>query len=208
MRVSYILSFAAALLLAVPLLAQKKEAPKADAKPTLENLQAAYDGESNASAKYLEYAKKADEEGYKKVGAMFRGAAESEKIHAANHAKVIKKLGATPKAEIKKVDVKSTKENLEEAIKGESYERDTMYPDYMAKAKEEGQKDALRSFTQARNVEANHAKMYQKALDNLDQWKVATDFFVCRVCGNLVEVIDFEKCPVCREPKSEYKKVQ
>src|SRR5690348_12838623 len=76
------------------------QAPAGMAK-TLENLQAAYDGESNANAKYLAFAKRADEEGYTKVASLFRAAARAEAIHINNHAKVIKQLGATPKADIK-----------------------------------------------------------------------------------------------------------
>jgi rubrerythrin len=71
--------------------------------PTLENLQAAFNGESNARAKYLAFAAKADEEGYAPVASLFRAAAAAEAIHAESHARVIKKMGATPVANITKV---------------------------------------------------------------------------------------------------------
>ena len=98
---------------------------------TLENLIAAFNGESNANAKYIEYAKKADEEGYQGVASLFRAAAAAEEIHFKNHAEVIKKLGGTPKADIQLPKILSTKENLVDAIKGENYEHDVMYPDFL-----------------------------------------------------------------------------
>ena len=175
---------------------------------TLDNLMKAYDGESNAHQRYVEFAKKADEEGFGQVASLFRAAARSEEIHAAGHAEVIKKMGGTPKADLKKPEVKSTKENLEAALKGETYERDTMYPEFMKQAKAEKNKDAVQAFNYALSAETEHAKFYKDALDHLDQWKTGKkDFFVCSVCGYTVTKIDFEKCPVCTSPKSRYEKI-
>ena len=67
---------------------------------TLQNLQAAYNGESNAHARYLAFAEQADREGYPQVAVLFRAAARAEEIHLTNHAAVIRQLGATPKANI------------------------------------------------------------------------------------------------------------
>ena len=175
---------------------------------TLECLMAAYEGESNANARYVEFAKKADEEGFGQVASLFRAAARAEEIHTKNHAKVIKETGGTAKADIKKPEVKSTRENLEAALKGESYERDTMYPDFIKRATKDKNRDALRTFTQAMSAETEHAKLYKEALDNLDAWKTGKkDFFVCPVCGYTVKKVDFEKCPVCFTPKDKYEKI-
>ena len=187
---------------------QEKPKPEQKVGTTLDNLQAAYDGESNANARYVAFAKKADEEGYGQVASLFRAAARAEEIHAKTHADVITKLGGTPKKDIQKLDVKSTKENLEAALKGEKYEYDVMYPAFIKKAKADGQKDALRSFNYAKTAEGEHAKLYQSALDNLKDWKGGKkDFFVCGVCGYTVTKIDFEKCPSCFSPKDVYEKV-
>lgn len=178
------------------------------ATKTLADLQAAYDGESNAHARYVAFAKKADADGYGNVASLFRAAAKAEEIHAANHASVIKKLGAEPKADVKTPDVKSTRENLEAAIKGESYERDTMYPDFIKQAKLDKEKDAVESFSQAKVAEAGHAQLYTEALSNLDKWKGGKkDFWVCGVCGYTVPKIDFKKCPNCFQPIDKYVKV-
>ena len=89
----------------------------------LDNLQTAFNGESNAHARYLEFAGKADQEGFGSVASLFRAAARAEQIHADNHAVVIRKLGSTPQATIEKAVVKSTDENLQVAIQGETYEQ-------------------------------------------------------------------------------------
>ncbi|MDD5759738.1 MAG: rubrerythrin family protein [Desulfobulbaceae bacterium] len=166
---------------------------------TLKDLQAAFNGESNAHAKYLAYSKKAEEEGYLKVAALFRSAAAAEEIHFKNHAKVIKSMGASPKAEIKLPKIKATTDNLADAIEGETYEETVMYPEFLEHARKENNNDAKRSFTYAKNAEAEHAKLYKKALTNLDNWKVAdAGFSVCPTCGYTVEgTPTFSNCPVC-----------
>ncbi len=175
---------------------------------TLENLNAAYNGESNAHARYLAFAQKADEEGYGQAASLFRAASAAEKIHLENHAKVITAMGGTPKADIVPPVVKSTKENVEAALQGESYERDTMYPGFMAEAQAAGNKDAFRTFNLAKSVEAEHAKLYKEALDNLEQWKGGKkDFYVCAVCGNTVTALDFANCPICNNPKEQFNKI-
>jgi len=182
------------------------QAGAADSK-TLENLMAAYNGESNAHAKYLAFAEKADKEGYGKVASLFRAAASAEEIHLKSHAEVIKGMGGVPKADIKVPEIKSTKENIESGLQGENYERITMYPDFIAQAQKEDNKAAVRTFTYAKFAEIEHAKLYKEALDNLETWKGAkTDFFVCPVCGYTVKgKPPFEACPVCATPTKDYK---
>jgi len=188
--------------------ADEKPAAPAKASATLENLMKAFDGESNAHARYLAFAKKADEEGYGPVASLFRAVATAEEVHFKNHAAVIKELGGAPKADVKTPDVKSTKENLEAAVKGESYERDTMYPEFIKAAQKEDIPPAVETFSDAAAVEAIHAKLYQKTLSNPNSWKGGKkDFFVCPECGNTVVAITFEKCPVCDTPKDKFMKV-
>lgn len=184
---------------------QSKVTEKIDVKSTLENLNTAFNGESNARARYLAFATKADEEGYGKAASLFRAVAKAEEVHANNHAKVIKQLGGTPKAEIQKPEVKSTKENLEAAIKGETYEFSVMYPAFLKKAQADGSASAIRTFNYANKVEQGHAKLYKEVLANLEQWKGANvEFYVCKTCGNTVAKLSFSKCPVCFQGKDEY----
>lgn len=174
------------------------------AATTLDNLQAAYNGESNAHARYLAFAEKADTDGYLGVASLFRAAAKAEQIHADNHAVVIKKLGAEPKANIEKPDVKTTKENIQAAIKGETYERDVMYPEFLKLARADKNNDAVRTFNYALTAEAEHAKLYTNAAKNQETMKQAQKLFVCSVCGYTTTKLDFEKCPGCLNPKDKY----
>ncbi len=169
---------------------------------TLGNLMAAFNGESNAHARYLAFADKAEQEGYGEVASLFRAAARAEEIHANNHAAVIRKMGGVPKADVKEPEVKTTAENLQVAIKGESYERDTMYPEFIGQARSERNREALRSFNYALSAETEHAKLYTAALNTLDSLKgsQARDYYVCTVCGYTTATLDFTKCPSCFNP--------
>lgn len=198
-----------AVLIAVSLFTVVSFAAGPDDAKTIANLQAAYNGESNAHARYAEFSKKADLEGYGEVASVFRAAAKAEEVHAANHAAVIKKVGATPAAKIETPVVKSTKENLEAAIQGETYERDKMYPEFIQQAKAAHNTDAVRTFNLAKTAEAEHAKLYSEALNNLPKLKGSKgkQYFVCTVCGFTTAKIDFAKCPSCFEPKEKYTSV-
>jgi len=160
---------------------------------TEQNLKDAFAGESQANRKYLAFAKKAEAEGFKQVARLFRAAAEAETVHAHNH---LKELGG----------IKSTKENLQEAINGESYEFQKMYPQMIKDAEAEGIKGALRSFNYANDVEKIHAALYKKALENLGKSPDA-DMYVCQVCGYTVEGEAPDECPVCKAKKQSFKKI-
>jgi rubrerythrin len=175
------------------------------AKSTLENMQAAFNGESNAKARYEAFAVKADAEGYKSVSALFRAAAKSEGIHAAKHEAAILKGGGQAKATIETVTVKSTKENLEAALKGEIVEKDAMYPAMITKAEADKNIPALYSFKGALAAEKMHAQYFQKALKGLESWKPAgKEFLVCVVCGYTTMDSKIMKCPVCAAPREKF----
>ncbi|MBW2029666.1 MAG: rubrerythrin family protein [Deltaproteobacteria bacterium] len=158
---------------------------------TEQNLLVAFAGESQANRKYLAFAKQAEQKGYKQVAKLFRAAAEAETVHAHSH---LRTMGG----------VKSTADNLQEAISGETHEFKSMYPAMIEAAKAEGQKAAERSFTFANEVEKVHAALYQKALDNLENLE-ETDYYVCSVCGYTCEKEPPEKCPVCGASKKAFR---
>jgi rubrerythrin len=174
---------------------------------TLQNLQTAFEGESNAYTKYRAFAAKADEEGYAQAASLFRAAARAEEIHAANHAALIKKMGETPQAKIETPIVKSTRENLEAAMQGEIYERNVMYPEFIAIANKENNPAAVRTFHAALQAEAEHARMYGEAIQNLEQMKNKAVYYVCAVCGYTVEKLDFLTCVVCKVSKEKFEAV-
>jgi rubrerythrin len=192
------------LIAAVALLAFAGPADAAPPTKLLDDLVAAYDGESNAQAKYVAFAKKADQEGYAGVASLFRAAARGEEFHARNHAEIIKKLGGTPSASVQPAPVRTTAENLKAAIDAESFERDKMYPGYIADALAAANKDAIKDFKATVAVEAEHAKLLTQASSSLASWKTARKFFVCQTCGLPVTVIDFNKCPICFSETSDF----
>ncbi|MFA5353237.1 MAG: rubrerythrin family protein [Thermodesulfovibrionales bacterium] len=160
---------------------------------TLQHLMDAFAGESQANRKYLAFAKKAEEEGLTQIARLFRAAAEAETVHAHNH---LREMGG----------VKTTRENLEAAISGESYEFTNMYPQMIEDAKAEGNKGALRSFTVANEVEKIHAELYKKALEGIGN-NPETDYYVCQVCGNTVENEPPDVCPICGAKKQAFTKI-
>jgi len=164
---------------------------------TMENLDTAFAGESQANRKYLFFAEKADKEGHPQVARLFRAAAESETVHARNHLKSMGGIG-------------STKDNLQEAAKGELYEFTQMYPDFIEQAKTENNQGAETSFDWANKVEKIHHRLYQKALEDLEAGKEIKDepYFICQGCGYTVAGEAPEKCPVCGAPRSMFKRVE
>jgi rubrerythrin len=171
---------------------------------TVQNLLAAFEGESNAHAKYTAFAAKADDDGLCGAASLFRAAARSEQIHAANHSRVLHQLGSRSECEIHPVEVKSTLENLKTALNGEQYEIDTMYPGFLEEANERKNTAAIRTFTGAMEAEKTHARLYSEAIALLvagkkDSWiGEARDFYVCPVCGYTSETEEeHERCPVC-----------
>lgn len=163
---------------------------------TAENLRNAFAGESQANRRYLAFARKAEEEGFSQVAKLFRAAAEAETVHALNHLRITG-------------EVKSTAENVEAAVAGETFEYKKMYPEYVSTAKQEGNQQAIWSFDVANRVEQVHAGLFSKAVETLKNKKELTnvDYYVCGVCGNTVEGTAPEKCPICGAPKAKFFKV-
>lgn len=164
---------------------------------TDENLRLALAGESQASRKYLYFAEKADQDGYKRVARLFRAASESETVHARNHLNVMK-------------GIKSTEENLKVAIEGEKQEFAEMYPQFIKKANKEAYEKASHTFDLARKVEKIHYDLYHDALSKLDKKDTGElkPFYVCQFCGNTVEGEPPKLCPICGSTPSMFKLIE
>lgn len=161
---------------------------------TKDNLQAAFAGESQANRKYLAFSAKAAKEGLVKVGRLFQAVAEAETIHALKHLQVMNGVG-------------STMENLQQAVSGENYEFTEMYPAFIAEAKEEGNKAAEHSFTNANEAEKIHHRLYEKALQAVSEGKdfPAEEFYLCPVCGWVGSEAP-DRCPICGTFSKAFKK--
>lgn len=165
-------------------------------KTTTDNLKEAFAGESQASQKYLAFSRKAEKEGFKNIAALFRTAAEAERIHAEGHLGALDGIG-------------STAQNLAAAIGGETYEYTEMYPPMLQQAQAEGHK-AKRMFEYAVKAEAVHARLYQMAMDavqkgqDLPQDKI----YLCPVCGDIEFGAPPESCPICKTKGSSFIQVR
>jgi rubrerythrin len=162
---------------------------------TEDALHEAFAGESQANRKYLAFAAKADAEGFAQAAKLFRAAAEAETVHAHAHLRALK-------------GIRSTQENLMEAVAGETHEFKSMYPAMIEAAKAEGHKEAERSFHFANEVEKIHAGLYQRMLDALETaGKESYSYHICPVCGYTAEKEAPETCPVCGAKGKMFKKV-
>ena len=158
--------------------------------------------------KYAAFAVKAREEGYNGVAKLFEAASKAESIHAANHMKVLQSLGEKMDDFKPEFEVKTTAENLQAAIDGETYEATTMYPQFLADAKAEKVQKAEKSFTWAFDTEKKHQQFYTNALEALKangENKLAVEYAVCPVCGNTYEKATLdEKCAFCQTSKEKF----
>jgi rubrerythrin len=153
---------------------------------TIDNLNAAIEGEANASHRYTLFARRADAEGYAQVAKLFRAAALAESIHQKNHEKVLRDLGVEPKSPtLEKVKVGSTRENLEVPIEGEREEQDEMYPAMVKQARRDNVPEAVTSFTYALTTEGKHARLFRDALAQLGH-NPPVDYYVGETSGDTV----------------------
>ncbi|WP_297440449.1 ferritin family protein [Sulfurimonas sp.] len=174
---------------------------------TLVNLMKAFAGESQARNKYEFYAKVAQKEGYRDIAAHFQRAANNEKTHA----KLQLALHNRIKYE-RENNFGSTEENLQDAINGEHYENQSMYPDFAAIAKAEGDKEAAALFTAIGKVEIEHEKMYRMLLERLTTGHEfegeLEEAWICEVCGHVhYGKKPPKKCPVCKHPQEYFSRL-
>jgi len=163
-------------------------------KITEQNLNNAFAGESMAHLRYLIFADYAEQEGYPNVARLFRAIAYAEQVHAQNH---YRELGG----------IRSTKENLQTAIDGETFEVEEMYPAYNKVAELQGEQGAVRSTHYALEAEKIHAGMYQEAKQAVEGGKDIQlgKVYICSVCGYTVEGEAPERCPVCGATREKFK---
>lgn len=164
-------------------------------KPTTDNLKEAFAGESQASQKYLAFARKAEADGFRNIATLFRTAAEAERIHAEGHFGAMDGIGTTA-------------ENLVTAIEGETYEYTKMYPPMVKQAELEGHK-AKRMFGYAAKAEAVHAAIYKLALEAVKKGQDLPEakIYLCPVCGHIEFGNPPKSCPICKAKGSAYVQV-
>src|SRR5215213_5792555 len=130
---------------------------------TLDNLKAAFAGESQANRRYLYFAAKADVEGQNDVSALFRSTAEGETGHAHGHLDYLAEVGDPATG----LPIGSSRSNLKAAVAGETHEYTDMYPGMAKDARNEGFDEIADWFETLAKAERSHANRFQKALDQL-----------------------------------------
>jgi len=146
-------------------------------------LNQAYVGEAKAALRLKVYAQKAEEEGYKQIAKLFRVIAFSEEIHGARALRVLR-------------EIKSTEENLAASFESEKQVAEVAYDQFVKLAEAEGDKEAVLHFSQSRDVEETHAKLYKQAMSHYMEER-ETSYYVCKVCGYVADGVLPEECPVC-----------
>ncbi len=189
---------------------QKQIAPEEANAKTMADLQEAFKGETTASAKYAAYSKKAEQDGYHNIALLFKAASKAEKVHANNHKSVLIEYGETIPEITPEFEVKTTSENLQDAIKGESYEVTTMYPEFLQDAVNSKSQLAQISFNYAVEVEKKHQVMYKNALAALDNNTVnelPNVYYICPTCGNTYDQTPSERCGISMTSSEKFIKI-
>ena len=129
---------------------------------TLNNLKAAFAGESQANRRYLYFAKVADIEGYPGIASNFRETAEGETGHAHGHLDYIKRVGDPATG----MPIGDTEQNLAAAVAGETHEYTDMYPGMAKTARTEGFAEIADWFETLAKAEKSHAGRFQSLIDD------------------------------------------
>lgn len=162
---------------------------------TMKNIFDAFIGEAKAYFRLLAYAEKAASEGEAQIALLFSAIAEAERIHATRQLNLVKEIV-----------VKDTDTNLESSFQQEKSISENAYPEFLKEAEEEGETQAAMVFSQARDVEGFHAKLYERAIYNIIKKKVKA-YYVCQVCGYVTDKKVRKECPVCGAPKEKFKTI-
>ena len=161
---------------------------------TADNVHTAFVEEAKAYQRLQIFAKKANEEELPQIAHLFRAVAAAEGVHSRRHFALLE-------------SVADTQSNLDRAFQSESAVNRIYYPKMLQEAEEDDEQAAAMVFSQARDVESFHAKLYKKALDHLIAQR-STDYYVCSVCGYVADGKLPENCPVCGAGSTKFEKVE
>jgi rubrerythrin len=189
---------------------EKQIAPEEAKAKTMADLQEAFKGETTASAKYAAYSKKAEQEGYNNIALLFKSASMAENVHANNHKSVLVEYGVSIPDITPEFTVKTTSENLQDAIEGESYEVTTMYPEFLKDAANSKTQLAQISLNYAFEVEKKHQVMYKNALEALNNNTVnelSKVYYICPTCGNTYDQTPPERCGISMTGSEKFIKI-
>ncbi len=149
-----------------------------------------YEGEAKAALRLKIFAKKADQEDLPQIAKLFRVIALSEEIHGERALRMLR-------------EIRDTDTNLKESFQSETRVAGVAYDSFIELAEELGNVPASTLFSNSRDVEDGHAKLYKHAMNDLIGERKTT-YYVCQVCGYVSEGVLPETCPVCSAPKDQF----
>jgi len=153
-------------------------------------LHQAFTGEAKAHLRLKVFAEKADQEGYPQLARLFRVIAFSEELHGKRALRLLK-------------EIKSTEENLAESFESETKVAGVAYDAFIKLAEEQGDRASSLYFSQSRDVEEIHAKLYKEAMDHVLEERQTT-YYVCDICGYVSDGVLPEECPICGAKKDRF----
>ncbi len=149
-----------------------------------------YEGEAKAALRLKVFAKKADQEDLPQIAKLFRVIALSEEIHGERALRILR-------------EIKDTDANLKESFQSETRVAGVAYDNFIELAEEAEDIQASTLFSNSRDVEEGHAKLYKHAMNDLIGEREAT-YYVCQVCGYVSDGVLPETCPVCSAPRDQF----
>lgn len=176
----------------------------------LENTLTAYKADIAANSMYTAYSEKAKKEGHHEVALLFRAISKSTGIHAKNHMAILKNAGQSVPEVEPEFALKSTNENLKEAIALETYQVNKMYPQFVICANQAQNQPCHKNMCCAYLISKKHKVFLEKALEALENHNVdllSEVYFVCPRCGNTYENNVHQFCQFCNTPYWKYTKI-
>lgn len=149
-----------------------------------------YEGEAKAMLRLHVFARKAEEEGIPQIARLFRVIALSEGIHGERALRMLR-------------EIKNTDENLKECFQSETHVAEVAYDAMIELAERTGDRGASLVFSQSRDVEEGHARLYKHAINDVIADR-ETDYYVCKVCGYVSDGVRPSFCPVCSAPEDQF----
>jgi rubrerythrin len=153
-----------------------------------------YEAEAKAALRLKIFAKKADQEGLPQISNLFRVIAFSEEIHGERALRMLR-------------EIKDTDTNLKESFQSETNIAGVAYDHFIELAENIGDIASSTIFSNSRDVEDGHAKLYKNAINHLIGERETT-YYVCQVCGYVSDGVWPDNCPVCSAPKDQFVKFE
>jgi rubrerythrin len=149
-----------------------------------------YEGEAKAALRLKIFAKKAEQEELPQVAKLFRVIAFSEEIHGERALRMLR-------------EIKDSETNLKDSFASETHIAGVAYDNFIEFAENIGDATASNIFSNSRDVEDGHAKLYKYAINHLIGEKETT-YYVCQVCGYVSDGVLPKTCPICSAPKDQF----